>query len=997
MRLIRKKQAQRHCLTAPKILLSPDTSFYPRNQLNAEVRLLPLPEDLTNVYWLLFLIVSADIFPKAVLYLCIFIVDHSGTNGPLEDNSKFEENGHRSGSKDPLFADEKECCWEYQEMEFDQESNSGNFQEPEYYTQPVQEVTVHRRPLPQDDSNKFVDRITFANSYPSQNPACYNNDVIFAPCFTNNEAVSDSPRQNKLITVQFIAHSGKEESRNPDCSVNIPHNNDNNKNDSFFHLSPYEEAHNQTTIDKLQNSEERLTRNDFRSKSLDNLCDSLENENLENSGKRKSFSSADGYDSVENVLSVEFKDVAEESFNEEEIFVDECDIEPISASADSEANANVCCTCISDDSLIASENGIVCTDDMYIDERKEKFYDKHEKESSSEDEVFEFLPKNTNRTSTSPEAGSDKNTPPRMDIGMEGKFNNLQTNKGMVKNGQTSKTVNGKNLKCNGVIPNSIYNSFPEGEMSAPAYNQTDKNIKDDSKQPMKKGMSKWVTMSKSDQNINKPEYGNLLSFTENREKGEIKNPEHETESKFKVKNSNRNNKFNQNEAVSSSKSKSSLENGTAMAEPLKDFNRMNGYINQNNNDLPKNSDLKSKCKSLCDISLMRHSPNDDNSLSHHESIGDLCSPRNQTPKIEFQHFESDSEIPLCAKLVSNHVKRASRSIPSATPSNRTESPCPSETSHVYEDMFKETPSGPSDSEASSWTVMKNNTYYVNGRSSSMNDLDFSDSCSMSVKCDYASSSESSTLQSRHSSYASSSFYVNLRDYDSHMLEPNLNKSKKNNEKPKNNGLISNIAKSNPPTPESLRHLFTSPLTAMHVPPNRNARFLNRMPSDPQSHYYSTASVTSSAFKHGFAPTPPKPKKAERSSSVKIKDIAHGIILTFKRLQNHSKHLNLSSAQQVDVSHLAEAKGNSEVGKTKKKQKDFKYKSDENDFWTENGRNDSDSGFMSDAQRAKARRTSSDVTGFKSNSDLFKKKDKISKKNSNREKASKLKKIFVFV
>ncbi|KAG8187502.1 hypothetical protein JTE90_022895 [Oedothorax gibbosus] len=419
------------------------------------------------------------------------------------------------------------------------------------------------------------------------------------------------------------------------------------------------------------------------------------------------------------------------------------------------------------------------------------------------------------------------------------------------------------------------------------------------------------------------------------------------------------------------------------------------------NADLSKKSGVKAKSKSMYDLSkngnvftVSKVEESKDKSTLLNGSTNGIVKSNNGSV-MTFQEFASESDIPLCAKLVSKqNGKLSARSVSSS--SNRTSSRC-SESSHVYEDMFKETTSCPSDSETSSWTVMKKNSYYINGRSSSMNDLDLSDSCSMSVKCDYASSgSEQSTLQSRHSSCTSSSFYVNLRDYDSHMLEPSLNKKKKESKKSTNNGKSAKASNSNPPTPESLRHLFTSPFHSIHSSTNRTTQLINRMPNEPESHYYSTAAAASSAFKHGFDPTPPKQKKTERSSSVKIKDIAQGIMLTFRRFQNLSKSSNNVSA--VDVSHLAESNP-TDFGKQKSKKglKEHLKKQEEKRRWrfsSENIRTDSDSGChltSSDIQGPKARRSSSDLSGVRPKMEVIeKKKTKSGKKASNaREKSKK--------
>ncbi|GFY39957.1 uncharacterized protein TNIN_481471 [Trichonephila inaurata madagascariensis] len=573
-----------------------------------------------------------------------------------------------------------------------------------------------------------------------------------------------------------------------------------------------------------------------------------------------------------------------------------------------------------------------------------------------------------------------------------------------------------KKYKCNGVIPNSkeviSENSHKKEEKIANNY-YTESDLKTS------------MNISKSENSVSVNEYANINPTFQ------IAHVQHDVESSLKTP----------------AKSKSSLTVYHSDAEDIPYDGKLNGSRPRRNtvNDVyeetnvrvpfPKSlennenyqnarkiaAEIKStklKSKSCQDIPQNKDFFHDTDDFKQETKQSENEHQSRMIPKssqvIQFQEFESEADIPLCAKLVSKqNGKRSTPSVSSS--SNRNVSPC-SASSHVYEDMFKENTSCPSDSETASWTVMKNNSYYVNGRSSSMNDLDFSDSCSMSVKCDYASScSEQSTLQSRHSSYTSSSFYVNLRDYDSHMLEPSLNRKKKDHKKATKNGTSAKPPNSNPPTPESLRHLFTSPLSSIHSPPNRAARLINRLPQEPESHYYSTAAAASSAFKHGFDPTPPKPKKTERSSSIKIKDIAHGIILTFRRFQNHSKNSNVSPTHYVDVSHLAEfgSKTNSSESaksRSKKEQKEILKKQEEKRRWgfsSENGRTDSDSGCQlpsSDGQRVKARRSSSDLTGKKPyieimNPDIMvsrngvvpeKKKSKNGKKSSNaREKGKK--------
>ncbi|KAF8766606.1 hypothetical protein HNY73_019653 [Argiope bruennichi] len=580
------------------------------------------------------------------------------------------------------------------------------------------------------------------------------------------------------------------------------------------------------------------------------------------------------------------------------------------------------------------------------------------------------------------------------------------------KNDNNNKASNKKSYKCNGVIPNSK-------EVSSNKYSNSHEHRKEE-----KISNNSYSDLQKSEKRISKVENNNSVNEYANI------NPVHVSSQAQRNGTQNSleiNTKCKSAQSVSLSdiedespddKKKSSrqrrntfdtLHNELAISSPSLNSSEMK-QNNRNTNKLsPDNTNVKTKSKSCQDISRTEHiSAYQEESKREMKSNG--TGPQNNfkshnASTIQFQEFESEADIPLCAKLVSKqNGKRFTPSISSS--SNRNPSPC-SESSHVYEDMFKETTSCPSDSETSSWTVMKpSNSYYVNGRSSSMNDLDYSDSCSMSVKCDYASSSEQSTLQSRQSSVNSSSFYVNLRDYDSHMLEPSLSRKRKDNKKATKNGNLGKFPNSNPPTPESLRHLFTSPLNSIHSPPNRASRLINKLPQEPESHYYSTAAAASSAFKHGFDPTPPKPKKTERSSSIKIKDIAHGIILTFKRFQNHSKTSHVSPTHYVDVSHLADpgtkANGSeSSKSKSKKEQKEIARRLEEKRRWafsSENLRTDSDSGCQlttSDAQRQKARRSSSDLVGKKPGVDVVspdvtrnggageKKKTKNGKKSSN--------------
>lgn len=929
-------------------------------------------------------------------------------------------------------------------MEFDQESNSGNFQEFEICNQQLQEAKIHRGSLPEDTSKDFEERITFENSFVADSLECYNNDVHFGPNSRINGSISENPQQNKTITVQFIAHTRKQDNKH-EKRTNALDNNKVTRHGSFFNLSTWEEANYKCNDNNQQNSKDEALGKNFRSKSLDNLCDSLDeatfrkNENSHLNETVNYQSSRDGLDPSENslrrsgedglqkdgeILHHEFKtsgsDCAEDVCNlkksdnhksedmnsateskttnwEEFEFQEEQNNITDARASDTGNEELISVHLTADKANWASESVFSETESNASDwnkyhhqEKKQNVYHDRNDESSSEDEVFEDSSRNERLSLNSSERALYGKVSSRNDSLTEEKkhINEEQVSNEKVKSDQSIK--NCKNIKCNGVIPNSIYNDFPENKIPSSKFNQKENARQNSPKEPVKMGMSKWITMSKSEQNVNKPEYSNVQSSILSEQKNRVTHSEKEIGSRNKSKPNNKERKKkNESNSVSDLSPKNSRSKYENSYSP--DFNKCN--VNSNRSIKTKESDLKAKCKSMFDIS--NNNTTHDLNFRHHESEADLCSAgqtSSSNSRIEFQHFEFDSEIPLCAKLVSKHDKKKfSKSVSSALPTYRTESPCASESSHLYEDMFKETPSGPSDSEASSWTAMKNNTYYINGRSSSMNDLDFSDSCSLSMKCDYASSSENSTLQSRHSSYASSSFYVNLRDYDSHMLEPSLNKDKRNDRIKTSINSSINASKSNPPTPESLRHLFTSPLNSVHSAPSRTTKLLNRMPSDPQSHYYSTAAVNSSAFKHGFASTSPKQKKTERSSSLKIKDIAHGIMLTFKRFQNGSKNSSLSSSQ-VDVSHLAEMKSNSELGITKKCPKNSKKQNRDKDYCAENAKTDTDSGFLSDAQRAKARRSSSDLTGMKLHSDLFhsdKKKDKHSKKINNRDKTSK--------
>ncbi|CAL1271236.1 unnamed protein product [Larinioides sclopetarius] len=587
--------------------------------------------------------------------------------------------------------------------------------------------------------------------------------------------------------------------------------------------------------------------------------------------------------------------------------------------------------------------------------------------------------------------------------------NNSYTND---KNMATDKASNKKSYKCNGVIPNTM-----EVASNRSAHSR-------ELKREAKITNNSHPDLQKSEKRISKLESNNSANEYANINPAFISSQAQQNgvQSSFAI---NDNYKSSQSAYHSDSDDESSGEKKKNSKQRRNTFDTLHNELaisspSLSASEIKENNRKANKLSPDCNNSKMKSRSCQDISRSEHFSAYREESKRETQPNgtrpqnnlksqnasaIQFQEFESEAEIPLCAKLVSKqNGKRFTPSISSS--SNRNPSPC-SESSHVYEDMFKETTSCPSDSETSSWTVMKpNNSYYVNGRSSSMNDLDYSDSCSMSVKCDYASSSEQSTLQSRHSSVTSSSFYVNLRDYDSHMLEPSLSRKKKDHKKTVKNGNSTKLSSTNPPTPESLRHLFTSPLNSIHSPPNRTSRLINKLPQESESHYYSTAAATSSAFKHGFDPSPPKPKKTERSSSIKIKDIAHGIILTFKRFQNHSKSSHVSPTHYVDVSHLADlgSKTNSSESsksRSKKEHKEFSRKQEEKRRWafsSENLRTDSDSGCQltsSDVQRAKARRSSSDLVEKKSsteiqNTDVMrngganeKKKTKNGKKSSN--------------
>ncbi|GIY10378.1 hypothetical protein CDAR_44641 [Caerostris darwini] len=580
------------------------------------------------------------------------------------------------------------------------------------------------------------------------------------------------------------------------------------------------------------------------------------------------------------------------------------------------------------------------------------------------------------------------------------------------------KNHNQKNYKCNGVVPNStmeVGNCSVEvvsRRSSIPQQSKREEKIINNSCTDLRNVESnKGMKVSKSLNNIPVNEYANINPslICSNVRKDESENS-FESHEKYKSVQSlthpNASNESYEEKIIHSRPRRSVSESlhkefdaCASSPEPM-EADEVNRRTKKLSSEIKS---AKEKSKSCQDVYRNREFSLDVNGMKQNGIDQHNGMKSKITPVIQFQEFKSEADIPLCAKLVSKqNGKRSTTSVSSS--SIRDTSPC-SEISHVYEDMFKETTSCPSDSETSSWTVMKKNSYYVNGHSASMNDLDYSDSCSMSVKCDYASScSEQSTLQSRHSSFTSSSFYVNLRDYDSHMLEPSLSRKKKEHKKIAKNGNSMNPPNSNPPTPESLRHLFTSPLNSMHSPPNRTSRLINKFPQESESHYYSTAAAASSAFKHGFDPTPPKPKKTERSSSIKIKDIAHGIILTFRRFQNHSKNSNVSPTHSVDVSHLAEfgsKTNNSESSKSrsKKELKEILKKQEEKKRWgfsSENGRTDSDSGCQlppSDGHRSKTKRSSSDLVGKKPNMDIMdtdirngssseKKKTKSGKKNS---------------
>ncbi|XP_035219840.1 uncharacterized protein LOC118192931 isoform X2 [Stegodyphus dumicola] len=909
----------------------------------------------------------------------------------------------QSIEQNSVFFPEKECCWEYQEMEFDQESSSGTFQDAEYIDEAMsktgklsqQEIKIMSHSSAAEMANHFASeekeiakRITFADFEKSQSyqtVQCYNNDVHFTTRFDQS---TEPP--SKLITVKIVSrperklHEEETKTAVNECSVKR------DINGSFFNLSTWEEAHYKSDEESSEVNPSEFSdasRKDMRSKSVDNLCDSIQDTYLENECnvikradepclKFKSNTPLKGkpFFGSENVLNkIDSKDFHKNSLSDLNSHGSLKDI--------SENSSNI---------FLRNEN---CCN------KEDKNVHRIEIQSSHSSESI---------------ASSDDRCSKTVNLS-----NSAAKNK---------KSGKKESFKCNGVIPNSVCNNVSSSC-------QTPENskfiLKEDSQ--FSNSNSDIMGISHSKRVVYKNEYANIsVQLAENPNNREtpfeqqssnlskdLKSPASEFEDKS-CKGANGNTSKDNHQQTKNSLLKAGefrfSNNGISCASQIQDDDP-NERIKFKTTG---NVQMICKSKSLCDISENRRgigsedavsSKSNDTSKLDFEDKPYLIVEAKNTPAVDFQHFEFESEVPLCAKLVSKHNNKHSvKSAQSVSSSSNMNGSVCSESSHVYEDMFKETTSCPSDSETSSWTVMKNNTYYVNGRSSSLNDLDLSDSCSLSVKCDYASScSGQSTLQSRHSSCGSSSFYVNLKDYDSHMLEPSIGRKK--NRKVSTNGHTHITTKSNPPTPESLRHLFTSPLHSIHTPPIISSRLVNRLPPETQSHCYSATTATSSAFKHGFDLAPQKPKKSERSSSIKIKDIAHGIILTFRRFQNHSKSSHLSQMQYVDVSHLAEngCRTNNSVQpgkmKSKKDPKEIiKVQEKGRNRWglssSENGKTDSDSGCnlsSKDFQSSKPRRSSSDLTGSKSNLDLInrdiiteKKKNKNNKKSSNnREKGKK--------
>ncbi|KFM66362.1 hypothetical protein X975_17105, partial [Stegodyphus mimosarum] len=909
----------------------------------------------------------------------------------------------QSIDQNSVFFPEKECCWEYQEMEFDQESSSGTFQEAEYIDEamsktgklPQQEIKIMSDSSAAEMANHFASeekeiarRITFADfekSQSYQNTQCYNNDVNFATRFDQR---AEPP--SKLITVKIVSRPERKLHEEETKAAANEYSAKSDINGSFFNLSTWEEAHYKSDEESSEANPSAFSdtsRKELRSKSVDNLCDSMQDTYFENECnviksadelclkfKKSTALTGKPFFGSENVLNkIDSKDFHKNGLSD---FKNHGNFKDISEN--------------SSNTILRNEN---CCN------KEDKNVHRIEIQSSHSSECI---------------ASSEDRRSNTVNLSNSGAKNH--------------KTVKKEPFKCNGVIPNSVCNNVSSSCQTP----ENPKFIRKEDSQ-FSNSSSDIMSISHSKQVVYKNEYANISV--------QLAEHPHNTETPFGQHSRNLSNDLKAPASVFEDKSSKAANGNTSNDNHQQKKNSLSktGEFRFPNNDIPCTSQIQDddlneriksktagnvqmicKSKSLCDISENRRvidledavsSKSNDTCKLDFEDKPFLIVEAKNTPAIDFQHFEFESEVPLCAKLVSKHNNKHSvkstRSVSSS--SNMNESVC-SGSSHVYEDMFKETTSCPSDSETSSWTVMKNNTYYVNGRSSSLNDLDLSDSCSLSVKCDYASScSGQSTLQSRHSSCGSSSFYVNLKDYDSHMLEPSTGRKK--NGKVSTNGHTHITTKSNPPTPESLRHLFTSPLHSIHTPPIISSRLANRLPPETQSHYYSTTAATSSAFKHGFDLAPQKPKKSERSSSIKIKDIAHGIILTFRRFQNHSKSSHLSQMQYVDVSHLAEngSRTNNSVQpgkmKSKKDQKEIsKVQEKGRNRWglssSENGKTDSDSGCnlsSKDLQSSKPRRSSSDLTGSKSNLDLInrdiiteRKKNKNNKKSSNnREKGKK--------
>ncbi|XP_054710583.1 uncharacterized protein LOC129220240 isoform X2 [Uloborus diversus] len=875
------------------------------------------------------------------------------------------------GKNEPFFP-EKECCWEYQEMEFDQESNSGTFQDVEFFgdetrnghhaseatktdTEPQQKKDFQNFEAP---DSSFKNRISFADLEKSKSlkkTGYESNDVLFLPRSTEKDNISTNSQEKKIITVQFIAHPESVQRKKEDITKRTePHN---ETHSPFFNLTTWEEAHyvsdHEQAATNQNSSLENSFKKDFRSKSLDDLCDSKEEVFVAEDRESDAVEKADSNQFCTSGFKIKLLCKSEEFLNKD----------------------------------LHSIPNAVSNNDNEADDFTSNWTTKHENLPNGD--IQSDIDNRGSKLES--EIRLDSDEPKTSNIKLDNESKQLNVKKSEVSQTELESFKCDSKPKCNGVIPNTRnHNSKTE---TLKLNNGLDINASE----LQRPGMSKWVNFTKA-KNASKNEYANIDGQKSTKPNGDVRHKQKHkaTENESSSKSYGKIASKKEHENQSTIKESFSIDDKTESISY--DQDEINGIEDNNMNYEQEKIKRRHKSKSLCDLSynsnafVAKSSDSDAYIDSKRRSIADIPTVvvrDSASPRVEFQDFSEESEIPLCAKLVSKQNRKniSSHKTPSVSScSVRNESPC-SESSHVYEDMFKET-SCPSDSEASSWSVMKKNSYYVNGRSSSMNDLDLSDSCSLSIKCDYASScSGQSTLQSRQSSCGSSSFYVNLRDYDSHMLEPSLIRRRKERSKLQSNGKAIKITKSNPPTPESLRHLFTSPLSSVHTPTNGTSRLLSRLPPDSQSHYYSTASTTSSAFKNGFDLTPPKPKKTERSSSIKIKDIAHGIILTFRRLQNHSKNSHVSPTHYVDVSHLAEHGSKTNVNadfeklKSKKSQKEFIKNQDlERNQVFENGRTGSDSSHnLPDVNRAKARRSSSDSTGMKSKFDMLNTDKKKSK------------------